>query len=205
MIYEIRTYRIAPRSLPEVEKRFGEGYEARKKYSELTAFWHTEVGPLNEIVHVWGYRDLAERARIRAEAAKDPNWPPKIGEFIREMRSEIVAPFGFIPEARPGKIGPIFELRYYTLKPGTLPELAKGWEAALPERMKLSPVVLAGGVEFGRANGFVHIWAYASLDQRAQVRAEAVKKGVWPPPGGGDRLLTQENKILLPAAFSPLQ
>ena len=205
MIYEIRTYGITPGSLAEVEKRFGEGYEARKKYSELTAFWHTEIGPLNEIVHVWGYRDLAERARIRGEAAKDPNWPPKIGEFIREMRSEIVAPFGFIPEARPGKIGPIFELRYYTIKPGTLGDVAKGWEAKTPERMKLSPIVLAGGVEFGQANGFIHIWAYSSLDQRAQVRDDARKQGVWPPPGGPDRLLTQETKILLPAAFSPLQ
>src|SRR5213594_4108229 len=65
MIYEIRTYRIAPGSLAEVEKRFGEGYEYRKKYSELTAFLHTEIGPLNEIVHIWPYRDLAERARIR--------------------------------------------------------------------------------------------------------------------------------------------
>ena len=205
MIYEIRTYRIAAGSLAEVEKRYGEAYEYRKKYSELTAFWHTEIGPLNEIVHVWGYRDLAERARIRGEATKDPNWPPKIGEFIRAMRSEIVVPFAFVPEARPGKVGPVFELRYYTLKPGMLPEVAKGWEAKLPERMKLSPVVLAGGVEFGTANGFVHVWAYSSLDQRTQVRAEAVKKGVWPPPGGPDRLLTQENKILLPAAFSPLQ
>ena len=205
MIYEIRTYRIAAGSLAEVEKRFGEGYEHRKKYSELTAFWHTEIGPLNEIVHVWGYRDLAERARIRGEAAKDPNWPPKIGEFVRAMRSEIVMPFPFVPEVRPGRIGPIFELRYYTLKPGTLPDVTKGWEAKLPERLKLSPVVLAGGVEFGQANGFVHIWAYASLDQRAQVRDEARKTGVWPPPGGSDRLLTQENKILLPAAFSPLQ
>lgn len=205
MIYEIRTYRIAPGSLAEVEKRFGEAYEYRKKYSELTAFWHTEIGPLNEIVHVWGYPDLAERARIRGEAAKDPNWPPKIREFIRAMRSEIVVPFPFLPEVRPGKVGPVFELRYYTLKPGTLPDVAKGWEAKLPERMKLSPVVLAGGVEFGQANGFVHVWAYSSLDQRAQVRAEAVKKGVWPPPGGADRLLTQDNKILLPSAFSPLQ
>ncbi len=205
MIYEIRTYRIAPGSLAEVEKRFGEAYEHRKKYSELTAFWHTEIGPLNEIVHVWGYRDLAERARIRGEAAKDPNWPPAIREFIRAMRAEIVVPFSFLPEVRPGKVGPIFELRYYTLKPGMLPEVAKGWEAKLPERMKLSPVVLAGGVEFGQANGFVHVWAYSSLDQRAQVRAEAVKKGVWPPPGGADRLLTQDNKILLPSAFSPLQ
>ena len=205
MIYEIRTYRIAPGSLAEVEKRFGEGYEYRKKYSELTAFLHTEIGTLNEIVHIWGYRDLADRARIRAEAAKEPNWPPKIGEFVRAMKSEIVNPFAFVPEARPGKVGPIFELRYYTLKPGQLPDLAKGWEAKIPERIKLSPLVLAGGVEFGQANGFVHIWAYSSLDQRAQVRDEARKKGVWPPPGGPDRLLTQENKVLLPSAFSPLQ
>src|SRR5947207_1134984 len=65
MIYEIRTYRIAPGSLAEVEKRYAEAYEYRKKSSELTAFWHTEIGPLNEIVHVWGYKDLAERARLR--------------------------------------------------------------------------------------------------------------------------------------------
>ena len=106
MIQEIRTYRIAPGSLAEVEKRFGEAYEKRKKYSELTAFWHTEIGPLNEIIHVWGYRDLAERARIRAEAVKDGVWPPKIAEFIREMNSEIVNPFPFVPEVQPGKIGP---------------------------------------------------------------------------------------------------
>ena len=78
MIYEIRTYQLKAGSLAEVEKRFGEGYEYRKKYSPLAAFWHTEIGPLNEIVHVWPYTDVAERARVRAEAAKDPNWPPKI-------------------------------------------------------------------------------------------------------------------------------
>jgi len=205
VIYEIRTYRIAPGSLAEVEKRFGDAYEYRKKYSELTAFLHTEIGTLNEIVHIWPYRDLAERDRIRAEAMKDPNWPPKISEFVRAMSSEIVNPFPFIPEARPGKVGPIFEFRYYTLKPGTLGDTAKGWEAKTPERMKLSPIVLAGGVEFGKPNGFVHIWAYSSLDQRAAVREDARKKGVWPPPGAPDRLITQDNKILLPAAFSPLQ
>jgi hypothetical protein len=205
MIYEIRTYQLKVGSLAEVEKRFGEAYEYRKKYSELFAFWHTEIGPLNQIVHVWKYPSLAERDRIRAEAGKDPNWPPKIQEFIRAMKSEILVPFSFVPPVHPGKVGPIFELRYYQLKPGTLPDLKKGWEGSLPERAKLSPIVLAGNVEFGTANGFIHVWAYSSLDQRAAVRADAVKKGVWPPPGGGDRLIAQENKILLPSAFSPLQ
>ena len=205
MIYEIRTYTLRPRSVPEAEKRFGEAYEYRKKYSPLLAFLHTEVGALNQIVHIWPYQDLAERARVRGEASKDANWPPKIQEFIRQMRSEIVVPFSFIPEPKPGKLGPVYELRYYTLKPGTLPDTAKGWESKIGERAKLSPIVFAGGVEFGRANGFVHIWAYSSMDNRTQVREEARKKGVWPPPGGADRLLTQENKILLPSAFSPLQ
>jgi len=35
VIYEIRTYRVKVGSLPEVEKRFGEGYEYRKKISPL--------------------------------------------------------------------------------------------------------------------------------------------------------------------------
>src|SRR2546430_10156754 len=45
----------------------------------------------------------SERARIRGEAAKDPNWPPKIREFVRTMRAEIVVPFGFVPEVRDRK------------------------------------------------------------------------------------------------------
>ncbi len=204
MIYEIRTYAIVPGSLAEVEKRFGEAYESRKKYSPLTGFWHTEIGPLNEIIHVWGYKDLAERARVRAEAAKDGNWPPKTSEFIKAMNVEIVTAFEFVPTPTPGKMGPIFEIRYYTLKAGTLPDTAKRWAGALPGRIKLSPVVLAGGVEFGRANGFVHIWAYSDFSQRMEIRNEARQKGIWPPPGGGN-LVSQQTKIVLPSSFSPLQ
>ena len=54
MIYEIRTYQLAPGSQAEVEKRYGEAYQYRKKYSELTGFFHTEIGPLNEIIDIWG-------------------------------------------------------------------------------------------------------------------------------------------------------
>lgn len=205
MIYEVRTYQIAPGSLAEVEKRFGEAYEQRKKYSQITGFLHTELGALNEIVHIWKYRDLAERDSIRAEAAKAGHWPPKISEFIRTMRSEIVVPFPFVPAMPAGPVGPYFELRYYTLRSGKLPELRSAWESHIAERAKMSPVVLAGPVEFGVANAFLHIWAYKSLDQRMAIRAEAAKKGVWPPPGSAERLFTQETKILMPASWSPLQ
>jgi hypothetical protein len=205
MIYEIRTYQVKPGSVAEVEKRFGEAYDYRKKYSPLAAFWHTEIGPLNQIVHVWPYTDIAERARVRAEAAKDPNWPPKIQEFILHMQSEVLVPFPFVPDITPGRMGPIFEMRIYSIKAGTLPDLIKRWESKIAERTKLSPLVLAGHVEFGQANRFIHIWGYKSLDERSAIRNKARETGVWPPPGGGDTLFDQANKILLPASFSPLQ
>ena len=205
MIYEFRTYTLKPRSLAEVEKRYAEAYEYRKKYSPLAAFWHTEVGPLNEIIHVWGYKDLAERARIRAEAAKDANWPPKIREFVVDQDVEVVNPFPFLPDITPGTLGPIFEIRRYSLMAGSLPGVMKRWEGSIGERAKLSPVVLAGGVEFGAANRFIHIWGYKSMDQRLAVREQARKAGIWPPAGGGDELLAQASKIVMPSAFSPLQ
>jgi hypothetical protein len=206
MIYEIRTYKLKPGSLAEVEKRFGEAYEYRKKYSPLTAFWHTEVGPLNQIIHVWQYKDLGDRDRIRADAAKDANWPPKIQEFVLDQQVEVLTPFPFVPEVMPGKVGPVFEMRRYSIKPGTVPDLKKRWEPAIPARIKLSPLVMAGTCEFGQANLFIHVWAYSSMDQRMSIREQARKTGVWPPPGGGgDSLFAQENKILLPSSFSPLQ
>src|SRR6266508_199796 len=205
MIYEIRTYTLKTRSLAEVEKRYAEAYEYRKKYSPLAAFWHTEVGPLNEIVQGWPYPDLTERTRIRAEAVKDPNWPPKIGEFVLNQDVQLITPFPFIPEITPGTVGPIFEMRNYSLAPGSLPGAMKRWEGNIGERAKLSPIVLAGGTEFGQANRFVHIWAYQSMDQRLAVREQARKAGVWPPPGGGEELLAQSNKLMMPSSFSPLQ
>ena len=50
MIYEMRTYDLKPRALPEVEQRFGEAYEKRKKYSELAAFFTSYAGRPTSLV-----------------------------------------------------------------------------------------------------------------------------------------------------------
>jgi len=212
MIYEVRTYDLKPQSLAEVEKRFGETYEKRKKYSELAAFWHTEIGPLNQIVHVWPYKDLEERGRIRVAAVKDGAWPPKIGEFVAAMRSDIMIPFSISPEIKPAKVGPYFEMRTYTYAPGELPKIMNLWEKALPTRLQFGPICAAWYSELGGLNKFVHIWPYPTLDTRNETRKKAQATGSWPPSAvarkegiPGYQLLAQENKILMPSAFSPLQ
>ena len=207
MIYEMRTYDLKPRSLPEVLKRFGEAYEEkRRKFSPMAAFWYTEIGPLNQIIHVWPYKDLAERGRIRAEAVAAGGWPPKISEFIVSMKSEIMVPWDNSPMLEPGNVGPLFEMRTYTMSPGDGPKVQKAWAAALPARQKLSPVIATWFSELGGLNKFVHIWPYKSLDQRATVRGQAIASGTWPPsalPDAPYTTVAQENKILLAAPFSP--
>lgn len=202
MIYENRTYRLKPRALGEVLKRFETGYNIRKKHSELAAFLYTEIGPLNQIIHVWPYADMAERASIRAAGSADEGWPPNIGEFIELQNSEIFFTAPFTPEWAPAPKGWIYEWREYILKPGSLPGLMKGWGDAIEARTKLSPLCVAMYTDLGDLNKWVHVWGYENLEHRREVREEAAAKKIW-PPGGGDYLMTQENKICYAAPFSP--
>jgi hypothetical protein len=208
----MRTYDLKSRTQAEVVKRFGEAYEKRKALSPLAAFWMSEIGPLNQIIHVWPYKDLAERTAIRAEATKQGIWPPKIAEFVVSMRSEIMVPFGFSPEFPQGDVGPYFEMRTYTYNPGDLPKIMADWEAALPFRQTLSPVGALWYSELGALNKFVHIWPYKTLDQRNATRKAAVDSGKWPPASKDPEtglprytMQTQESKILIAAPFSPIR
>jgi len=53
MIVEFRTYTLQPGTVAQFEERFGAALAARTKVSPLAAFWHTEAGPLNQVIHVW--------------------------------------------------------------------------------------------------------------------------------------------------------
>ncbi len=112
MIYEVRTYDLKPGTLAQYEERFGEALPHREKYSKLGAFWHTEIGPLNQVIHVWPYESLDERDRIRAEAAQDPHWPPPSNGAVLTMNSEIWNPAPFMrPMGGDQALGNIYEMR----------------------------------------------------------------------------------------------
>src|SRR5215470_7588377 len=51
MIYEVRTYTLRPGTVAEFEERFAKRLLLREKHSKLGAFWHTEFGPLNQVIH----------------------------------------------------------------------------------------------------------------------------------------------------------
>ncbi len=60
MIYELRTYQLAFGRLAEyLDVAKAMILPAVAEYGlKPSGFWHTEVGQLNEVVHLWAYKDL---------------------------------------------------------------------------------------------------------------------------------------------------
>jgi len=206
MIVEMRTYTLKPGSTPTVVERFGKALPNRLKLSPLAAFWTTDVGPLNQIIHVWCYEDSATRDKIRAQSTKLEGWPPDIHEFVVDQETKIMIPAPFSPPLEPRQLGTCYEIRTYIYKPRSIPHVLESWGAAIGERTKLSPLVGAFYSEVGILNQYVHIWAYKDAGERQRIRAEAVAKGIWPPKSKvPDILVKQENALCIPAPFSPLK
>lgn len=207
MIYEFRTYTLHPGNTPEMVKRWEPLIAKRQEYSRLAACWTTEIGPLNQFIHVWEYKDLNERNKVRADVQKAGIWPPKTQDLIADMQSDILVPQPFSPPFSPSSHGPYFEMRIYTTKAGGIAEMAERWKGHIAGRMKLSPLIGVFASDLGSLNQWVHIWAYKSLDERVATRKKAMAEGIWPPPRGSgpNPVIKQETKILLAAPFSPVK
>jgi len=100
MIYEMRTYTLYPGKVPEFLEIMEQGLPVREKYSKLGGFWYTDIGVLNQVIHLWPYDDLAHRASVRQTMLQDPEWREvveKLTPLIMRMESKILNPAPFSP------------------------------------------------------------------------------------------------------------
>jgi hypothetical protein len=100
MIYELRTYQLKMGALPT--------YLDLAEHKLLPAlaehgikplgFWHTEIGTLNEVVHLWAYSDLNERQEKWAKWIQDPRraeYMKTLTQVIFSQSNKILNPTTF--------------------------------------------------------------------------------------------------------------
>ena len=95
MIVDHRTYELQPGRLRD----FLALYEKEGLPVQLKHLGNL-VGNVNEIVHMWGYADLADRTKRRAAMAADPAWQAylqKSREYMKTMNNKILVPTTFSP------------------------------------------------------------------------------------------------------------
>src|SRR2546430_557849 len=107
----------------------------------------------------------------------------------------------------------IYEVRTYTLRPGgavaefeaRFAKVLRGWSTAIEAREKFSPLAACWTSEIGGLNKFVHTWVYKDLAERTRIREASRQAGGPWPPQTGVRPIRQDNKLLIPAEFSPVR
>lgn len=103
MFVEERVYRLKPGCLPEYfalyEKK---GMEPQLRYIKvMLGYYASEIGGLNEVVHLWAHESLDAREENRERMRADPEFQEYWGEvrhMIVEQRTRIMKPAPFFVE-----------------------------------------------------------------------------------------------------------
>ncbi len=105
MIVDHRTYTIHPGKIATfIEIYATHGYPLQQKHLGDCVGWYTsmDIGQLNQVVHMWRFEDLQDRAKRRAAMAAEPGWPvyaEQASPLIQHMENKILtaAPFFELP------------------------------------------------------------------------------------------------------------
>ncbi len=102
MIIDHRTYKIAHGRNKEYLALFeAEGLPVQLKHlGNLLGYFTTGIGPVNEVVHLWGYADFADMETRRAARDADPAWAvykKNSAGMLVDQHNKILMPTGFSP------------------------------------------------------------------------------------------------------------
>lgn len=90
MIYDFRMYTLKPGGTPDYMAAVKElALPIRQKYGvKLAGWYYSDIGELNQVVHIWAFRDYAHMAEAKGKMAQDPDWTQK---YVPRVRPLIVA------------------------------------------------------------------------------------------------------------------
>jgi len=105
MIIDHRTYTIAPRKMGEFLRLFEQfGMPVQRRHlGPLLGFYVTEVGPLNQVVHLWGYDSMADMEKRRAARNADPAWDEYLSKgagLVLSQETKLLRPAPFYQPPR---------------------------------------------------------------------------------------------------------
>jgi NIPSNAP len=209
-VYELRTYSLKPGAVGEMLKAAATVEQDIRKnaFGKLEGYWSTDIGPLNQVMHLWSFNDSNERAQLQAELAKDKRWAteyaPLVGPLI--VRQEIRLLKGVVGPVAPASTENVYEFRNYRVKTGAVSQWIDAFLAGLPGRERHSKIVGLWHTDTGEPNEVCHIWAFPSLNARAEARNNALNEPEWKEflATGSPLLEEMHSTIMLPAPHSPL-
>ncbi|MEE8362787.1 MAG: NIPSNAP family protein [Dehalococcoidia bacterium] len=103
MIYDMRIYDLQPGGVPKfIDAVRDIGLKVREDAGiKLAGWYYTDIGQLNQVVHIWAYEDYAHYEKARAAFRADPRWTgeylPRTAGLIVRQRTQMMNAPDFFP------------------------------------------------------------------------------------------------------------
>ena len=101
MIVEERIYTIQPERIKDFLALYeSEGLPIQRKVLRMLGYFQTEIGVLNQVVHLWAFDSMEDRSRRRAELQLAPGWKDyaaKAKPFYVRQECRIMTPLPWSP------------------------------------------------------------------------------------------------------------
>ena len=102
MLVEQRTYTFRPGQVAAFLDAYMDGVcdLQSRVLGKMIGYFTTDIGPLNQTVHLWGYDTLNERMQRRKTLVETPEWQAflaKVLPLIVTMETKILIPTAFSP------------------------------------------------------------------------------------------------------------
>ena len=107
MLIDHRTYTVRPGTMGRAMALYEEfGFKPQTRHlGQPLAYLITETGEVNTFVHIWVYKDAADRAARRAAMQADPEWQAYLQKtaeagYLIAQRNNLMTPATFAPISR---------------------------------------------------------------------------------------------------------
>lgn len=186
MIVDFRRYTLKPGRLPGYLDGYGgAGYCAQIRHLGPALGWFAvDVGPQNQVAHLWRYDSLADMEARRNAMAADPDWLAARDGFkgqFAQQETEVMAVVDGLPYAASADTPGLVDIRRYTLHHGELPSLLsflREQAAAIQARHWPDNLCYLSSLA-GAQNQIVHIWGHPDHSTRLERRRALLADPDW--------------------------
>ena len=184
-IVDLRIYTMRPGGIPEF-LRLARSIVLPVQLRHIgppIAYYVTDIGPQEEVIHLWGYDSLGDMQTRREARNLDPDWPQYAQESAGLIEAQVTTLVNRVALSMPAEAvaasanKPLVEMRTTTVRRGSMAQmLALFQQQALPLQLRHIGAPLGLYVsDIGHINQLIQLWGfdnYADMEARRALREQ---------------------------------
>lgn len=212
MINELRMYTTRPGKMMHVvnaSATVAQKIRNGDTYGKLVGHWSSEIGRMNQYIHMWEYKDVEEMRNLRSQLSSREDWKnkfvPLVGPYILNQEIRVLKPL--IDRKKPTDNSNIYELKIIKLNIGQVNNWKNKFLDIISSIEGKSVNIGLWNTELQDPNEIISIWSHPNLEIMSKFWYSLNENKYWIDFNSyQEKAVKYEDSIILrPSICSPLQ